>query len=46
METEQRQAVVVQALALPIPEGQPSVKVFSHATMVVKYGILNQQEAN
>ncbi len=30
-------ATVEQAAALPIPEGQRSVEVLSHGTMVVKY---------
>jgi hypothetical protein len=46
MEAEPWRATVEQALALPVPEGQRSVEVFSHETLAVKYGILNEQEAN
>jgi mannose-6-phosphate isomerase-like protein (cupin superfamily) len=36
-EVERWQATIEQAAALPIPEGQRSVEVLSHGTMVVKY---------
>ena len=36
-EAERWRATVEQAVALPTPEGQRSVEVLSHGTMVVKY---------
>ena len=36
-EVERWRATVEQAAALPVPEGQRSVEVMSHGTMVVKY---------
>ena len=36
-EVERWRATVEGASALPIPEGQRSVEVLSHGTMVVKY---------
>ena len=36
-EVERWRATIEQAAALPIPEGQRSVEVLSHGTMVVKY---------
>lgn len=36
-EVERWRATVEQATAIPIPEGQRSVEVMSHGTMVVKY---------
>lgn len=36
-EAERWRAAVEQATTLPVPEGQRSVEVLSHGTMVVKY---------
>jgi hypothetical protein len=36
-EVEQWRAIVEQASALPVPEGQHSVEGLSHGIMVVKY---------
>ena len=44
MEAERWRATVGQALALPIPEGQRSVEVLSHRTMMVKYYTLRQTD--